>query len=77
MYVHAPEFGGARERVRIAIPRLRCASGVWTACWVVVMAQMVVAPMPMLHLSEWDSARAAVESSGAKVSFRLRDVIKL
>lgn len=30
---------------------LRCADGVWTVCWFDVIAQMVVAPMPMLHLN--------------------------
>ena len=32
--------------------------GVWTACWVDVMAQMVAAPMPMLHLKGWNRPRA-------------------
>lgn len=51
MYVPALEIGVTREKALIVIQMLRCADGVWTACWGDVMAQMVAAPMPMLHLS--------------------------
>lgn len=58
--MHAPEFGGKREKVRIAVQMLRCADSAWTVCWFDVITQMFVGLIRMLHLNGGDWPREIV-----------------
>ena len=71
MYVHAPEFGGTQERVRIEVQMLKYSDGVWAVCWSDVMTQMVVALVPMMHLNGGSSPEA-VFSQADKRSLNVR-----